>query len=109
MASHLDRERLLEGEQVLLRLEVSARRGAEHLEVEIGLPAGLSAEREAFALRLRRSERRTLSVAVAAARWGAYRLPQIRLVARDRFGFFLYETHRRPARQVATACNTAEI
>lgn len=88
------RERALEDEEVDLTLVLVARTRIELLEVLLALPDGLTvAEGEnPVALRLRAGERRELELRLRCERWGAYRVGDVFLRARDTLGFFRYES-----------------
>ena len=92
----LERDRLLEGEPTQLRLELESGRPAAQVQIELALPAGVTAATRSVALSPRRGEKRSLAIEIRAQRWGSYRLPGVKLSARDRFGLFLYEAPIRP-------------
>ncbi|HEY8238816.1 MAG TPA: DUF58 domain-containing protein [Candidatus Limnocylindrales bacterium] len=86
--------RLLEGQQVNVDLHVRAEGPVPWLELALVLPAGIVATDgvRVVGLRLEAGGERDVSIAVAARRWGAYRVGEVLVRARDRFGFFAYET-----------------
>lgn len=86
-------DRVLEGDEVRLDVELQSARPVPWLEVGIALPAGLRARDDApvSGLRLDAGSPRRLSVDVAARRWGSYRVGRLVLRTRDRFGFFAFE------------------
>jgi uncharacterized protein (DUF58 family) len=90
----LDGERVVEGEAVHLGLELTADAAVEQVEVLVGVPAGLEVAGAAnpTALPLAAGEPARLAWTVHGRRWGRYRLGQVWLRVRDRFGLFHYET-----------------
>ena len=90
----LDRDRILEGEDVVLEVRLQARRPVRWLELGIALPAGLgAADRDrVLGLQLESGVERRLSISISGRRWGAYALGRVSIRARDRFGFFSFET-----------------
>jgi uncharacterized protein (DUF58 family) len=88
----LDRERALEGEQVLVTLELRSVPGADRVDVLLPLPEELrAAAGNPRAVVLRAGEPRTLELAVACERWGAFALGPLLLRARDPLGFHAWE------------------
>lgn len=89
----LDRERVLEGDEVAVAIEVESRRRVEHLEIAFVLPHGIELVegRNPVLLRLAADESRTLDLLLRCERWGGYVLGDIALRARDPFGLFTYE------------------
>lgn len=92
--SELERERVLEGEEVELRVALVAGVGAERLEVLLELPRELVVEdgHNPVVLRLADGERRELTYRLRCTRWGAFRIPRIYLRAHDAFGLLRRET-----------------
>ena len=68
------------------------------LELAIVLPPGLVARdrHDIVGLRLDADAERNLSIGVTTRRWGAYRIDQVVVRVRDRFGFFAYESSLDP-------------
>ncbi len=89
----LDRERAIEGDEVPLEVELSAGTAVDRLELVLVLPSGLEiADGEhPFAVTLRAGENREVGLRLRCERWGAYRLGDIRLRARDRLGLLVTE------------------
>jgi uncharacterized protein (DUF58 family) len=89
----LDRERVLEGDEVELSLELEARRGLSRLDVLILLPQGLVNEEGAnpVSLRLEPHEPHTVSLRLRAARWGAYVVGDTLLRGHDTLGLFRFD------------------
>jgi uncharacterized protein (DUF58 family) len=97
VAVRLDRERVVEGEDVELEVEVRSRRPVARLEVEVLLPQGLSARSlpgEA-AGRLGAGAVRTFRHRLSCSRWGGRLVGEVRLRARDPLGFFTYRDEER--------------
>ena len=94
----LAQDRLLEGQDAELTIRLLAPRPVHWLELAIGLPAGLVARdnRRVLGLRLDPGVQRQVSVGVSSERWGMYRLDQVSVRMRDRFGFFAFETAMDP-------------
>src|SRR2546430_10927465 len=72
----LDRERVLEGDEITLEVELDARDSVARLELLLGIPRGLElvTGRNPVSLRLEVGEERLLELRFRCARWGAYRL-----------------------------------
>jgi uncharacterized protein (DUF58 family) len=88
-----DRERAMEGDEVPLAVQLSAQTAVDRLELVLVLPHGLEiAEGDhPFAVSLREGEHREVLLQLRCARWGAYRLGDVRLRARDRLGLLVSE------------------
>jgi uncharacterized protein (DUF58 family) len=90
----LERPVALEQDELELKLVVASERPVERLELLLALPEGLelvSGER-AFSLRLGWEDERTIALRLRCARWGDYRIGDLRLRARDRIGLLTWET-----------------
>jgi uncharacterized protein (DUF58 family) len=89
----VDRERVLEGDEITVEVELDARDAAPRLELLLEVPPGLElqAGRNPIALRLELGEERTLELRLRCARWGAYRLGELHLRARDAAGLVAWE------------------
>jgi uncharacterized protein (DUF58 family) len=99
----LDRERVLEGDEVTLAVELYGRTAAPRLEVLVDLPPRLVpvSGRNPLAIRLETEEERRLEVRLRCTRWGALSIGDVHLRARDRAGFFTWTRtveHRTPLR-----------
>jgi uncharacterized protein (DUF58 family) len=97
----LQQDRLLEGSDAELTIRLRSPRAVRWLELAIGLPPGLvahdgSRDNSVLGLQLDPGKERHVSVGVAPERWGIYRLDQIGVRIRDRFGFFAFETAMDP-------------
>lgn len=88
----LDRERVLENDEVVLTLSLRAAEPLERVEVFVRLPPALVRVDGAnpFALRLGTTEA-TRELRLACRRWGGYGLGEVHLRIRDRFGLFVHE------------------
>jgi uncharacterized protein (DUF58 family) len=89
---HLDRDRVLEGEEVEVEVELASQSSVAELEVHLELPTGLAVAegRNPFALRLG-TDPRSVVFRVRAEHWGAYLLGEVTFRARDPFAFFVYD------------------
>lgn len=83
----LDRDRVLEGDEVEVEIELAASQAVERLEVLLELPPQLTVVEgdSPAAVRLASGRPRTLRLRVRADRWGGFRLGEIDLRARDPF------------------------
>jgi uncharacterized protein (DUF58 family) len=88
----LDRERVLEGDEVVFTLALRAAEPLERVEVFVRLPPTLVPVDGAnpFALRLERTEA-TRELRLRCGRWGGFGLGEVHLRIRDRFGLFVHE------------------
>jgi uncharacterized protein (DUF58 family) len=93
VALELDRERVLEEDEVVLGLDVYAREAAPRLELLLDLPAELELVGGAnpVALRLGSGEERRLELTLRCSRWGAHRIGDLHLRARDAAGLRVWE------------------
>ena len=89
----LDRARMLEGDEVVLRLELYARRGIPRLDLLVGVPEGLVVEegRNPVSVRLEPREPQTVELRLRANRWGAYLLGDVLLRGHDTLGLFRFD------------------
>jgi uncharacterized protein (DUF58 family) len=89
----LDRDRMLEGEELEARLTVFSEGGVDRLELFLELPDGLTLLEgdNPAALRLAPGEERTLVLRLRGDRWGAHHPGRVYLRARDRFGLYRFE------------------
>ncbi|HSC72591.1 MAG TPA: DUF58 domain-containing protein [Gaiellaceae bacterium] len=85
--------RVLEGDELEVRLTLVAELGAERIEVLLQLPRELAVIDgvNPVQLRLADGERRELAFRLRCARWGAFRVGRIFLRTHDAFGFFVQE------------------
>ena len=89
----LDRERVLEGDEITLEVELDARDSVARLELLLEIPRGLEpvGGRNPVALRLEAGEERLVELRFCCSRWGAYRLGDVHLRARDAAGLLAWE------------------
>jgi uncharacterized protein (DUF58 family) len=80
----LDRDRVLVGDTVTVRVDLEADRRVEELDVRLVLPRALVAVEGGAVITLR--EPRSVEVPVRVCKWGAHQVPGLALRARDRFG-----------------------
>jgi uncharacterized protein (DUF58 family) len=80
----LDRDRVIEGDEVTVTVELYSVRGVDRFELFVPLPPELSAEgQRAEAVRLRAGEARTVELKFRCDRWGAFSVGQVLFRARD--------------------------
>jgi len=93
----VDRDRLIEGDELAAEIELTAAHPIERLELLLELPAGVSVAEgnNPMAVRLPRAGR-TLTIRLRADRWDAYRVGDLTVRARDAYGLFA-RTGRIPA------------
>jgi uncharacterized protein (DUF58 family) len=93
LSAGIDRDRMVEGEEIEVDLVVSASRDLERLEVLVLVPAELKpiGDRTVRSLRLRAGERRRLTIRIRCDRWGIYEVGAVLLRAHDRFGLFGFD------------------
>lgn len=87
-----DRERVVEGEEVVVTVDVGSTDGVPRLDLLVPLPAELTAQAAlAHSLRLRSGEERTVSFRVRCDRWGAFSLGPLLVRTGDVLGFRSWE------------------
>jgi uncharacterized protein (DUF58 family) len=86
-------ERAVEGDEVAVRLTLTASATVDRLDVFVRLPDGLEVAdgEQARTLRLARGEQREVELTLRAERWGAHQLGPVYLRAHDPFGLFVSE------------------
>jgi uncharacterized protein (DUF58 family) len=89
----LDRDRVLEQEEIALELELWAARGVSRLDILVRLPDDLVVVEGSnpVSIRLQARETRTIRLRVRAARWGGYVVGEVILRGQDTFGLFRYD------------------
>ena len=89
----LERNRALEGEDLLVHVELDVGVGAERVELLVELPPELkaAARDNPRVIHLADGERRKLELALSCSRWGAFGVGRIYLRANDVFGLFRHE------------------
>ena len=99
VAVSVARERVLEGDEVRMDLDLGSSSGLWRLETFGALPAGLAVTdgENPAQLRLGRGERKTLGLTVRCERWGGYALGETYLRAHDSLSLFVYESRVEPS------------
>jgi uncharacterized protein (DUF58 family) len=88
----LDRERVLEGDEITATVELFSAGGVDRFELLPLLPRELRVERApARALHLRAGERRTVELTLRCERWGAFVVGPLLFRARDVLGIRTWE------------------
>jgi uncharacterized protein (DUF58 family) len=88
----LDRERVIEGDEIAATIEVAATDGVGRLELLVPLPPQLSVEGETGrAIHLRAGEERVVELNLRCNRWGAFSVGRVLFRARDTLGFRSWE------------------
>ena len=92
LSARLDRERVLEGEEVSADLEIDAKSAIPWLRVLVPLPAGLqpSSGTELQTIQLGAGTRRNLAIKLIASRWGTFKTGRLVVESHDRLGFFTF-------------------
>jgi uncharacterized protein (DUF58 family) len=98
----VERDRLVEGDEIPVEIEVSAQRPVDLLELHLVVPRGLRVVDgdNPLGIRLGRPGKRTVALTLRCERWGAVDLGDIRLRARGRVGMLVWEGRVRQARPV---------
>jgi uncharacterized protein (DUF58 family) len=89
----IDRDRVVEGETVTMRIEIAAERDVERLEVVVPLVPGLALDEgpPVRAVRLVAGRPRRLQLRIGCERWGVYELGQVLVRAYDRLDVFRFD------------------
>jgi uncharacterized protein (DUF58 family) len=89
----LDRDRVLEGDELELEVELEAERGLHRLDVLVSVPEGLTVEdgSNPVSIWLASQERRKLALKLRANRWGGYLLGETQLRGHDVLGLFRFD------------------
>ncbi|HMI99886.1 MAG TPA: DUF58 domain-containing protein [Gaiellaceae bacterium] len=88
----LDRERQLEGRDVVVDLELAARRPVERLELLFRMPPGLeTGAPNPRLIRLAFDEQPEIQLPIRCLHWGAYELGEVLWRSRDVFGLVAFE------------------
>ena len=94
-------ERTLEGAGVDAEIVVRAETPVDRLELLLDLPKGVEVDGgDAFAVRLRAREERTIPIRLRCSRWGLYEAGTIEARARDSFRLVVWEDQLRRERQL---------
>jgi uncharacterized protein (DUF58 family) len=89
----LERDRIIEGGEVGVEVELESVVGTQRAEVLLVLPDGIEVVgANPVARRLPAGSTRSVEFRVRAERWGVYRLGEVALRTSDRLGFFTFET-----------------
>jgi uncharacterized protein (DUF58 family) len=89
----LERDRMVEGGEVKVEVDVESAVGAHRVEVLLVEPNGVEiVGRNPVARRLPTGDSRSVEYTVKARRWGVYRLGEIAVRTSDRLGFFRFES-----------------
>jgi len=96
----LDRDRLIESDELRVEIELEATRPIARLEVLLELPPGLVVTDGDNPTAVRVAGPRTLSVGLRVERWGAYSIGDLTVRARDPLGLFARSGRIRAARPV---------
>lgn len=93
----LDRDRLLEGDEVGVQIRLRAAHAVPRAELLLGLPPALELVEGRNPAATYVSARRpaTLDLRLRAERWGVFELRDLHLRARDPFGLFVWTSHVR--------------
>jgi uncharacterized protein (DUF58 family) len=93
----LDRNRVLEGDEVGVELRLAAERPAQRVEVLLALPPALTVAdgRNPAATHVSPARPTTLELRLCPDRWGVFDLGELHLRARDLFGLFVWTSHVR--------------
>jgi uncharacterized protein (DUF58 family) len=96
-SASVDRDRLIEGDELTVEIELEAEHAIERLELLLELPPGVSVADGGNPIAVRLSGGgRTLTLRLRADRWDAYRVGDLTVRARDGLGLFA-RTGRIPA------------
>ena len=110
IATSLERERLLEGEETSVRVAIAAASPVDRVDVYLQLPDGIELLDgiNPLSLRLRAGETRELELVVRARRWGGHLLGPVYARASDPLGFLRWEAIA-PARQELRAYPVEDV
>jgi uncharacterized protein (DUF58 family) len=86
----LDRDRALEGDELVFSVRVRAAGAVERLDLNLALPDGLAGDGP-LSLHLRAKEERQLELRVRCVRWGSYLPGELHMRAADRLAVFAFE------------------
>ena len=89
----LERDRALEGETVLARVDLDVRVGAELVELLLELPHELktTGDENPRVVHLADRERKTIELSLTCSRWGGFGVGRLQLRTHDAFGLFRHE------------------
>lgn len=89
----IDRDRALEGDEIVAEIELNARTRIDLLELHLIIPRGLAVVDggNPFSVTLNAGEERTVLLPLRCVRWGSVELGEIRVRARSRIGMLIWE------------------
>ena len=89
----IDRDRALEGDEIVAEIEVAARTRIDLLELHLIIPRGVTVVDggNPFSVTLNAGEERTVRLPLRCVRWGSVELGEIRVRARSRIGMLIWE------------------
>ena len=89
----VDRDRAIEGDEIVAEIELSARTRIDVLDLHLVVPRGLAivADGNPFSVSLRAGEERTVPLRLRCVRFGSVELGDIRVRARSRIGMLSWE------------------
>jgi uncharacterized protein (DUF58 family) len=89
-STHIEQDSLLQGEELDVEIRLRTARSVERLELLLELPPGLTVVEgdNPAAVYVAGGEPRTLPLRIRADRWGAHRVGDLTVRARDAFGLF---------------------
>lgn len=87
-----DRDRILEGSSVTLHFTVTADPRPAEVELRLSLPIGVDGGDTLPRVIMPRRQTEEVDLALAASRWGGYRLRGLEAIAHDRLGFYAWRT-----------------
>ena len=90
-------DRLIEGAELTVEIDLAATRAIGRLELLLELPPGLTVADGDNPLAVRLSEARTISLRLRAERWGAYAVGDLTVRTRDPLGLFARSARIRAA------------
>jgi uncharacterized protein (DUF58 family) len=107
----LESERVVEHEDAGAEIDVRAETPVDRLEVLVVLPEGVEVVDgpDAFALRLRAGEERTIPLTLRCRRWGLYDVGELELRVRDRFRLVVWERRIARTRRLKTYPRSEEL
>jgi uncharacterized protein (DUF58 family) len=106
----IERERIIEGGEVGVEVELESVVGTQRAEALLVVPDGIEVVgANPVARRLPAGSTRSVEFKVRAPRWGVYRLGEVAIRTTDRLGFFTFETQFDQARPVKVYPHPEEL
>lgn len=89
----IDRDRALEGDEIVAEIDLAARTRLDLLELHLIIPRGVAVADggNPFSVTLNAGEERTVLLPLRCVRWGSVELGEIRVRARSRIGMLIWE------------------